>query len=126
MLRRPPRSTRTAELLPYTTLFLFLDGLDAMLLPAHVDKIDFAVVEDTSNSIIAFRKSKAIVATADLEEFSLTPITGVSIFLTGERDRFPDIECPSLPLQRPSRLQSVLNVLVFLRSPFAADRKTVV
>src|SRR3546814_3601337 len=74
-----------------------LDGLDAMLLPAHVDKIDFAVVEDTSNSIIAFRKSKAIVATADLEEFSLTPITGVSIFLTGERDRFPDIECPSLP-----------------------------
>src|SRR3546814_10574271 len=59
------------------------------------------------------------VCSSDLE-FSLTPITGVSIFLTGERDRFPDIECPSLPLQRPFRLQSVLNDLVCLRSAVAA------
>src|SRR3546814_18159178 len=59
-------------------------------------------------------------ANADLEDCSLTPITGVSIFLTGERDRFPDIECPSLPLQRPFRLQSVLNDLVCLRSAVAA------
>src|SRR3546814_8544737 len=90
-----------------------LDGLDAMLLPAHVDKIDFAVVEDTSNSIIAFRKSKAIVATADLEEFSLTPITGVLIFLTGKRDRFTDFECLHLPLNRTVRLTHSLNSLFF-------------
>src|SRR3546814_20363750 len=34
--------------------------------------------------------------------------------------RFPDIECPSLALQRPFRLQSVLNDLVCLRSAVAA------
>src|SRR3546814_13476608 len=98
-----------------------LDGLDAMLLPAHVDKIDFAVVEDTSNSIIAFRKSKAIVATADLEEFSLTPITGVSIFLTGDRVPFQDLDCHSPPLQLHFRPQSFLLAL-FSFPPTPHDR----
>src|SRR3990167_10439876 len=91
-----------------------------MLFPPHVDKIDFAVVEDASNSIIALRKPKSIVAAPDLEELSLTPVAGVSIFLTGELDRFPHTKCPSLALQRPFRLQSVLNDLVCLCSAVAA------
>ena len=97
-----------------------LYGLDAMLLPAHVDEIDFAVVEYTGNSIIALRKPKSIVAAANLEELCLPPIAGVSIFLTGELDGFPDIEGPARALQRPFRLQSVLNDLVCLRAAVAA------
>src|SRR3546814_2977860 len=48
MNRRPPRSTRTDTLFPYTTLFRSIDDIVA---PRHaiIDKLGFAILSDTEH-----------------------------------------------------------------------------
>src|SRR3546814_8445644 len=45
MIRRPPRSTRTDTLFPYTTLFRSLPRSGVLLLRLHVNKRDFGAFD---------------------------------------------------------------------------------
>src|SRR3546814_2617535 len=59
MIRRPPRSTRTDTLFPYTTLFRSeRDGLDRELLDLGFERVDLLVALDDL-------RRKALVAVAD-------------------------------------------------------------
>src|SRR3546814_11551008 len=50
MIRRPPRSTRTDTLFPYTTLFRsFVDKVDATMIGAHPDQSLLADRQVTNN-----------------------------------------------------------------------------
>src|SRR3546814_3304718 len=51
MRRRPPRSTRTDTLFPYTTLFRSLTNIEKVLLPLPVERIDFKGMRDTESHI---------------------------------------------------------------------------
>src|SRR3546814_2192984 len=43
MIRRPPRSTRTDTLFPYTTLFRSVDGEDTPTVPCHANPEDLDI-----------------------------------------------------------------------------------
>src|SRR3546814_8440274 len=68
MIRRPPRSTRTDTLLPYTTLVrsgLVVDGREAFL-----SEIVFRLVRMNPGAVSRGDEGLAAIATAVLEQFS--------------------------------------------------------
>src|SRR3546814_16668088 len=82
MLRRPPSSTRTDTLFPYTTLFRSAAALDAL----HA-AFDAAADDDSVRAVVLTGAGpKAFVAGADIAEMSgLTPVQGRDFSQRGQR-----------------------------------------
>src|SRR3546814_1111081 len=99
MIRRPPRSTRTATLFPYTTLFRSSARMLAAF-PAFVRLYD--ILFDGGEDLRGLRwderrrRLDAIVARLDAGRFDLSPVIGAVDFAALERSDEHTSELQSL------------------------------
>src|SRR3546814_15855220 len=85
MIRRPPRSTRTDTLFPYTTLFRSLDFVDdlhhlADTFPGNADAIDldtFRLVRGDAGQAVSVGRDGEKLVFEDVEEDAVQIIEGI-------------------------------------------------
>src|SRR3546814_7194463 len=70
MIRRPPRSTRTDTLFPYTTLFRSLDSTSRVLEPRVVGQEHYETARAVQSTLQKYKSLQDIIAILGMDELS--------------------------------------------------------